>query len=445
MTRLNVLLLYVQPASSAGTIGDHVGAFGQYSRHRVFGVSNLPAIHSSFGGKLHAFPPRIDLARFDALVLHYSNYLPSPDHLDDATRKQIREFQGLKIQFIQDEYRHVDLTTLILRDLGIDVLFTCVPEEEIEKVYPADRLPGVRKVSTLTGFVPEKLCALDVPPLRDRPIEVGYRARMVPFWLGDLGMEKWQIAPAFLEATARYGLRCDISYREDDRIYGTAWIRFLSSCRAMLGVESGASVFDFTGKIQNAVDSHMAQNPGARYEDVRARFLPNEQGGIRLNQISPRCFEAAALRTAMILYEGHYSGILRPWTHYLPLRKDFANIGDVVAALRDVEGLQAIVDRTFREIALNERWSYRAFVAAFDQVLDDAWAKAGRTPVRGYTGAGFGFAYALSRIQVLCQFPMIVLRAMWMRVPLRLRRALAPVLGRAGRRLRARVWSQPSN
>ena len=38
----------------------------------------------------------------------------------------------------------------------------------------------------------------------------------------------------------------DLSYEEHDRIYGRAWLKFICSCKTMLGTESGASVFDFT-------------------------------------------------------------------------------------------------------------------------------------------------------------------------------------------------------
>ena len=94
----------------------------------------------------------------------------------------------------------------------------------------------------------------------------------------------------------------------------------------MLGVESGASVFDFTGEIQSKVEQYEKENPGADFYEIRDKFFKKEDGKISLNQISPRCFEAAALKTLMILYEGEYSGILVPWRHYVPLKKDHSNI-----------------------------------------------------------------------------------------------------------------------
>jgi hypothetical protein len=74
------------------------------------------------------------------------------------------------------------------------VLFTCVPTPEIGKVYPADKLPGVACINNLTGYVPEALLSRPVAPIAERTIDVGYRARKPPFWLGALGVEKWRIA-----------------------------------------------------------------------------------------------------------------------------------------------------------------------------------------------------------------------------------------------------------
>ena len=90
----------------------------------------------------------------------------------------------------------------------------------------------------------------------------------------------------------------------------------------MLGVESGASVFDFTGELQISVEKFVRQYPDATFEEIKAKFLAPYENLIKLNQISPRCFEAAALRTVMVLYVGDYSGILKPWT-FCSIRKRF--------------------------------------------------------------------------------------------------------------------------
>ena len=72
----------------------------------------------------------------------------------------------------------------------------------------------------------------------------------------------------------------------------------------------------------------------------------------------------------MILYEGNYSGILEPWRHYVPLKKDHSNMAEVVAVLRDPSRLAEIVQCAYDEIALNPRYSFAAAVAAADAAIE---------------------------------------------------------------------------
>jgi hypothetical protein len=195
---------------------------------------------------------------------------------------------------------------------------------------------------------------------------------MVPAWLGELGQEKVRIGLRFAADAQRYGLACDVSYREEDRLYGDSWVDFLCQCKSVLGVESGASVFDFSGEIQRQVETHLAREPHTPFETLRDLYFKDEEGRISLAQISPRCFEAAAVRTLMILYEGEYSGLLVPWHHYVPLKKDHSNMDEVVAALRDPARAREITDNAYREVACAEANTFRAFVRKVDEALEAA-------------------------------------------------------------------------
>ena len=440
MRKLNVLLLCNRPArgADASTVTDHLDAFRRFSRHTIFELSFIREL-----------PSRLALERFDVLAIHYSTALGYyVDHyISPAARQRVRDFQGLKIAFIQDEYRMIDRVHEVLGFLGIDVLFTCVPTPEIEKVYPTGKLPGLTKINNLTGYVPEALLSRPVAPIAERPVDVAYRTRRMPYWLGALGFEKGWIADEFVARARDTGLRLDISCKEADRLYGEKWTAFVASCKAMLGVESGASVFDFTGDIKKQVDDYVAAHPQASFEEVQAKFLLPYEGKIRLNQISPRCFEAAALRTAMVLFEGEYSGVLQPGRHYIPLRKDFANFTEVVDALRDHAGLQCLVDRTFEEIANSPKYSYRAFVEQFDQVIEREFAARGKSTAATPYGSG-GFraalvsspAYAWKRVTSYLMQRLLLgtglrryLFRIWGQTPLTFRHTLRPLLRIIGR------------
>jgi hypothetical protein len=355
---------------------DHIDAFARYSRHRIYTCS-----------RLHRLPPALDLDRFDAVIVHYSIFVGVDAYLGAEARARLARFTGVKAVFIQDEYRSVNDTIAGLKAIGAHIVFTCVPEAEIPVVYAPHVLPGVRFVNVLTGSVPEELIAMDAPAWDARPIDIGYRGRRYPAWHGELGRDRWRIGELFLQEGPRFGLRCDISSREEDRVYGARWIAFLQSCKAVLGTESGAGVFDFDGSIARGVEAHLDRYPGATYEELRELFFGAHEGRIDLAQISPRCFEAAALRTLLILYEGRYSGVLEPWRHYVPLRRDHANIDEVLAILRDPAAATAIVDRAYHEVARNPRYSYASFMAGVDRVLDESI-----TPAMRATRAPYGMA-----------------------------------------------------
>lgn len=370
---MNILFLTNRPTknSQATTVTEYLDSLSKYSKHVVHEISML-----------HHFPENVDLDRFDVVITHYSLSIgPLVEHyLGRALIEKLKHFCGLKVAFLQDEYREIQTYWKHINELGVDVLFSCVPDEEINKVYPADKVPRLRVVNVLTGYVPERLREEAVLPVAQRQIDIGYRTRRTPFWLGRLGYEKWFIAEEFQRRAEGLGLNLDLSTREGERLYGDAWTRFVASCRSVIGVESGASIIDFDGQLERRVDNYVAQHPDATFEDVFALFLAPYEDSLRLHQISPRCFEAAALRTPMVLFEGKYSGVLEPERHYIPLRKDFSNFDVVVEKLRDHAGLQAMADRVYSEVAMNPRWSYQEFIKKIDCVLEMEVAVRKTTP-----------------------------------------------------------------
>lgn len=379
MRKLEVLFLYTGPMPEVDAIVDHVEALTSASQHHVRRINMISHL-----------PPRLNLNRFDVIVIHYTIAISLASSLCADSFERLSEADAMKVLYIQDEYRHVDATVEAIRELGIDVLFTCVPVPEIEKVYPSEKLPDVRKENVLTGYVNQYALDNGPPkPLTDRPIDVGYRSRRVPAWLGQLGREKWMIGEQFLNDAAAYDLRCDISVSEKDRLYGAHWDQFLGNCRAVLGVESGASVFDFTGEIQSNVAAAEAANPELTFDELEESYFPNAEGKIRLNQISPRCFEAALRGTLMILYEGEYSGRLKPGRHYVELKKDHSNMAEVVAVLQDETQAQAIADRAWKEVACAAENSYESFTDFTDTIINEEWQQRPKRTVTPYTDQEF--------------------------------------------------------
>lgn len=367
LSNFRILHIGYCPRAYAATSTQHYLATSDYSEFEVVNLVNL--------GRL---PRWLNLERFDAVIVHYSIYLAA-NYLPYEDRKRLGDFKGVKVLSIQDEYRHVLRTIECIREIDFDILLTCVPTQEIEKVYP-QRLVRARKINVLTGYVPNELLDRETRPIAERPLDLGYRARKLPEWYGELAREKWTIVDE-LKARLPANLKTDLSYREDDRIYGDAWFEFIQSCRAVVGVESGANVFDFTGDIQKQAD-HLQFELHAEADEVARRVTTGLDGKVRLNQISPRCFEAAVLQTPMILFEGEYSGVLHPWRHYIPLKKDYSNLDEVLKCLADTEFLEKIARTTYREIALNPNFSYKAYVAMVDLEMKKEFVSRGMKPRR---------------------------------------------------------------
>jgi hypothetical protein len=357
--RLSVLLLCDDFTGHANTVLDHIAAFTLFSAHDVRIFNPIGQSRSKC----------LDLEEFDVVVIHYSIKIIAEDCLAPEFRDRIRQYQGLKVQFIQDEYRLVNEFTDLMRYLGIHVLFTLLAEPDIPKLYDEIRLPGVVKLTTLAGYVPSGLAHVRPSPLAARPVDIGYRGRTLPFWLGTLGQEKAWIGQGVLARAPRYHLRCDIGWAEEDRIYGQRWTHFLTSCKATLGTESGSSITDFDGTIERRTKAYLIEHPQSDFAEVHRAILQPYEDNMRVTAISPRVFEAAVLRTALVLFPGKYSGIIEPGVHFIQLAKDFSNLDEVVDCLHDLTLVEGMTERAYQDLVASGRYSHEAFMEQFDDVL----------------------------------------------------------------------------
>lgn len=225
--KLNILLLcHKAPVGKIpDTILDHIDALQKYSMHTIWVCSVMGDM-----------PKNLDLSQFDIVIIHYSICILNDYFLSKKAKTALQSYTGLKVIFIQDEYRQVQHMLQELAYIKIDVIFSCFAPQEITKIYPKSKLPNVSCFPNLTGYISDRLLAIErVPPISARPIHVGYRARKLPFWYGELAYEKWNIVEQWLAHTGAEKLNDNLSYHDKDRIYGHAWIKFLQSCKTTLG------------------------------------------------------------------------------------------------------------------------------------------------------------------------------------------------------------------
>ncbi len=371
--RFNVLVVYDDRSTHVVTVREHLESFALFSRNDVsFSVATFDGFREAYPGTM-AF-----LRLYDSVVIHYSVRLSVEAHLSPACTEALQGYGGLKIAFVQDDYETTEITRKWIERLGIHAVFTIVPKTYVEAVYPKWRFPYVDFRETLAGFVPLK----PKPPKRLKPIAerkwvIGYRGRDLPYWYGNLGREKLAIGQGMRRICDERGIPVNIEWEADRRIYGDDWYLFLENSKATLATESGANVFDEYGDIRRNIEKALATDPTLSYEQIFVRYLAQHEGKVVVNQVSPKVFESIAYKTALVMFEGTYSGVVDPWKHYIPLKKDFSNVDDVLSKLANDAYLQALADRAYGHVVESGHYSYRRFVESFDDFLADTigWSK----------------------------------------------------------------------
>jgi hypothetical protein len=364
-----VLLLYHHPLRlGAPTVMEYVNAFGEHSRFPILAINTelgLPAFLRNY--------------RFKCILMHYSIFGTWPYEFNEQFYEYLTDSrESYKVAIFQDEYRYCQPRFHFINKYNIDCVYTCLAEKDIADFY-GKYTRASRVISVLTGYVSEKMLALAhrfALPDEQRRIDIGYRGRPLPFYMGKGAQEKVQIAEGFLARAASLDLNLDIKTTEADRIYGPAWYEYLANCRGVLGVESGVSFCDVEDRAKPEVEALLLANPAVTFDEVYEKVLVKYEDHIPIRTISPRHFEAAALRVCQILFEGEYGGILKPMLHYIPLKKDFSNFDEVIAAFTSPEIRNRITQTAYQDLIASGKYSYRTLVGHFDDLM----LEAGLTP-----------------------------------------------------------------
>jgi hypothetical protein len=369
---VTVVLLYHRPTEywhkDASTVDEHIAAFGRHSQFPVVPVNTHLGL-----------PHRLPRAPVDALILHYSLFGSGVYMLDEPMRDYVRASSAYKVAFFQDEYRYCRKRFAFLDEYGVDCIFTCLEPSEFDKVYR--RYSDVECLySNFPGYVSQEILnAAERFALPDerREIDVGYRGRPLPAYMGEGAREKTEIGGRFRELARGTELSVDIGLEEEDRLYGDDWHRFMARCRCVLGVESGVSCFDLEDEVLTEYERVAATGREPTFEDLRD-VLARWDHNVYYRTISPRHFEAAALRVCQVLFEGHYSGVLEPAVHYIALKKDFSNFDEVVRLVKDGTVRRELTENAYRDLIASGEYSYGRMI----KDLDDALTSAGFDPAK---------------------------------------------------------------
>jgi hypothetical protein len=323
---------------------------------------------------------------FDAVVFHTSflslRWNPAVFGRLKRRAADLRTLAPIAVVMPQDEFLHTDALCGFIEDLRVDHVLTCAPDTEWSKIY-GPVLEGRRFTTVLTGYLSDRAVSRVADLAKKEPTrqtDIGYRAWRAMPWLGRLGYLKGVLADEVQTRGPELGLRTDISVRPADTLSGDDWYRFLLRCKYTIGVDSGASILDHDGSIKRATETYIATHPDADFDTVEEACFPGRDGELNLSVISPRHLEACLTRTGQLLVEADYSGVLQPGEHYIPIRRDLANLDDVLTQARADHRRADMTERAFRDVVASGSCSYRGFVR---DVLEGEVLAAGRGDRQG--------------------------------------------------------------
>jgi len=339
----------------AETCFEHIRSFKKYSKNKIWYFD--PTFKYLFKS--------INFNFFDVVVIHWNILITSDFYFPKKISRAVNKFNGLKILFIQDEYRNIHNLVKKVLKLKINILFSCLHNVTTKSTIYKDLINNnIKVLPTLTGYLPDKKIK-KLKPISKRTLDIFYRGRDIPYEMGTIGREKKIICTKTLSYLKKIKskIKVDIDYKEEKRIYGNNWYEKLKNSKCCLLTESGSCLVDLDGKLWKLLYARNLQKE--KIEKVFNKLNNN----LDATGISPRVFEAIFYKTAIIAFPGNYSKILKK-RNYVELKKDFSNFQSVINKIKDTQFLQNLVDRNFEEFVIKGKFTYKNFINNFDKIVD---------------------------------------------------------------------------
>ena len=359
--KLKIIILYYN---------NHSFPLIQTNRDMLYCFENYTNAHCYYVNIAYKYSSKLLAVNYDLIVYH-DLLLCKRSSLKrfQRIRKKTKEFKnlkGYKIALVQDEFMRTIVLNEYLKEQKVKLIFSTASEKDRKMIYKSLDKNKVRFKRFLTGYVDE-IALEEIKKLNDedinKTVDVGYRASYDNnYTLGSHGLMKGEIANQFIKYKNKNTLNIDVSTKEADTKRGIEWYRFLLKSKYTLGVESGSSLLDEDGSIELCVVKELRKNSKAIYKEVEEKCFKGLDGNINLFAIGPRHFEAIMAKTCQVLVEGEYNGILKPWRHYIPLKKDFSNIDDVFKIIIKDDLRKEITETAFEEIIKSKKFTYNNFI-----------------------------------------------------------------------------------
>ncbi len=394
---MNILVLCWKPRRSVvRTHDNHLFSFRRYGKGNRFYYFNCKNT-----GRLPAGLANIP---FDAVIFHYTFLAlrfdqPSFWAMYKRIKPVLQGLQGVKVIIPHDEYVYTRSLWTLIRDCGVQRVYSSCFPPDCDVIFPAGET-GQKNLChpVFTGYIdPATLRWVEKRRAKSprKDIDVGYRAGSANYIFGFHGQLKTDLANAFRARLPQHPhLKEDVklTYMDSFRntITGSAWFDFLLRCRAALGCLGGSSILDPDGEIRARTLAYVRAHPGASREEIAQACYQGGEGVIQTRILGPRVFECAMTHTCQLLVEGDYFGVLEPNVDYIPIKKDFSNLDEVMDLVeRDPAYCEKIAEQCYEHVVASGKYSYEKFV---EEVLCDLRALVGQ---RAGPGPGGPLAVSL--------------------------------------------------
>lgn len=291
-----------------------------------------------------------EMANYDLIILLHSTNADSMLPLT-LLQRFFKERKGKLLIFVGNEYCLMPEKIGFIQEVEADFVASQLPERAATWLY-GDCSDS--KVLLVPHALNEKVYTSRLDN-KKRTKDFGFIGDRYSLAIGDI--ERTKMIEHFAGNDLQPGLVMDIRLGRKLRLPRSEYIKFLNTVRGTIGAESGTYYLEKTDKTQKRVEAFLIRYPKATFQEVYERFFENYSNPINGKAISSRHFEAVGTKTCQILLEGKYNDIFKPDIHYMPLKKDYSNIDDVMERFIDRDFVEKMAKNTYEYV--RERHTYR--------------------------------------------------------------------------------------
>ena len=350
---------------------------------------------------------RIDIAyikdniiNFDLIVLLHACCADTLLYLEGIIPYLLQR-KGKLISFVGNEYNMpnnpLSDKIAVLKKIEADLIATQLPLKTSEWLYAS---VSTAKVIAMPHAVNPSLYTPGDKKFIDRGLDFGVRTFRYPIYLGDNDRNR-VVSVACSKAKSK-GYNVDVSFT--NRLTKEDWTMFLQNSKFTISTPAGtdyispnddlvkdiysfvhdstkkvmissnvtilrhlANIMPFTLKknirkilkiFNVSFDDDLGIDDEALELSVYNKFFVNRPVSPFSGKcISSRHFDAIGTKTAQVLLEGSYNGILLPYKHYIPINKDLSNWDEVFDCCNNTSFVKNMVDDTYDYIV--ERHTYK--------------------------------------------------------------------------------------